>query len=111
MKMLAGAFAGGFLCLLIVACGGQGTDMGKICGEWESTSGKPDIRIVKDGKCYRLTVFARNGMTGERESEIYLIQQKNGAMFIDTGFHIDMVYDEGKDMLTFSTGGEYIRKR
>lgn len=110
MKMLAGAFAG-LLCLLIVACGRQRTDMGKICGEWKSISGRPDIRIAKDGECYRLTLFARMGLTGTMEPETYLIQQKDGAMFIDTGFHIDMVYDEGKDILTFSSGGDYVRKQ
>lgn len=109
MKMLAGAFAG-LVCLLIVACAGQGTEMSKVCGEWKSISGRPDIRIAKDGECYRLTLFARKGLTGKKEPETYLIQPKDGAMFIDTGFHIDMVYDERKDMLTFSSGGEYIRK-
>ena len=110
IKTLALAFSG-LLCLLVVACGGQRTDMSKICGEWKSVNGKPDIRIAEDGECYRLTLFAKTGLTGTMEPEIYLIQQKDGAMFIDTGSHIDMAYDEGKDMLIFSTGGEYIRKQ
>lgn len=109
-KTLTVALAG-ILCLLITACAGQRTEMGKVCGEWKSTNGKPDIRIAKDGKCYRLTLFARKGLTDKMEPEIYLIQEKDGAMFIDTGFHIDMVYDEEKDMLTFSTGGDYTRKQ
>jgi hypothetical protein len=49
-------------------------------------------------------------MTGNMEPEIYLIQEKDGAMFIDTGFHIDISYDAGKDIITFSTYGDYIRK-
>lgn len=108
-KTLAMAFAG-LLCILIVACTGQQTDMSKLCGEWESTSEKPDIRIEQDGKCYRLTVFASNGMTGKMEPEIYVIQEKEGVMFIDTGFHIDISYDAGRDIITFSTYGDYIRK-
>lgn len=108
-KTFAMAFAG-LLCLLIAACTGQQADMSKLCGEWKSISEKPDIRIAKDGKCYRLTLFARNGMTGKMEPEIYVIQEKDGAMFIDTGFHIDISYDAGKDVITFSTYGEYVRK-
>lgn len=100
----------GVLCLLAAACAGQQTDMSKLCGEWESSSEKPDIRIVQDGKCYRLVLFARNGMTGKMEPEIYLIQEKDGAIFIDTGLRIDISYDAGKDIITFSTYGEYIRK-
>ena len=109
MKALAVTFAGLF-CLFIVACSGQQTDMNKLCGEWKSISEKPDIRIVKDGKYYRLTLFARNGMTGNMEPEIYLIQETDGIMFIDTGFHIDITYHVERDMLTFSTNGEYVRK-
>lgn len=109
-KKIFTAIFGGLLCLLIAACAGQQTDMSKLCGEWESTGGKPDIRITKDGECYRLTLFARKGMTGKMEPETYLIQEKDGAIFIDTGFHVDMVYDKEKDMLTFSTNGSYIRK-
>lgn len=109
MKTLAITFAG-LLCLFIVACTGQQTDMNKLCGEWKSICEKPDIRIAKDGKYYRLTLFARNGMMGNMEPEIYLIQEKDGTMFIETGFHIDISYDAGKDIITFSTYGDYIRK-
>ena len=69
------------------------------------------IRIAKDGKCYKLTLFAKRGMTGRMVPETYVIQQKGGAMFIDTGFHIDMTYHRERDMLTFSTNGEYVRKQ
>lgn len=109
MKTFAVAFAG-LLCLLVAACVGQQTDISKLCGEWKSTSGKPDIRIAKDRNSYRLTLFARKGLTGKMEPETYLIQEKDGAMFIDTGFHIDISYDAGKDILTFSIGGDYIRQ-
>ena len=49
-------------------------------------------------------------MMGNMEPEIYLIQEKDGTMFIETGFHIDISYDAGKDIITFSTYGDYIRK-
>lgn len=101
----------GVICLLTEACTEPQTDMSRLCGEWKSAIGKPDIRIAKDGKCYKLTLFAKRGMTGRMMPETYVIQQKGGAMFIDTGFHIDMTYHQERDMLTFSTNGEYVRKQ
>lgn len=109
MKTLSVLIAG-VMCLLTEACTEPQTDMSQLCGEWKSTAGKPDIRIDRDGKNYRLTLFAKRGMTGRTAPESYLIRQKDGAMFIDTGFHIDMAYLKDKDVLSFSTNGDYIRK-
>ena len=58
-------------------------------------------------KNYRLTLFAKRGMTGRTAPESYLIRQKDGAMFIDTGFHIDMAYQKDKDVLSFQPTGLY----
>lgn len=100
----------GMIGLLAEACTEPKVDMDALCGGWKSTIGKPDIRIFKDGNCYKLTLYAKKGLTGRVKPETYLIQQSGGAMFIDTGFHIDMSYHREKDMITFSTNGDYIRK-
>ena len=49
MKTLSVLIAG-VMCLLTEACTEPQTDMSRLCGEWKSTTGKPDIRIDRDGK-------------------------------------------------------------
>lgn len=49
----------GVMCLLAEACTEPQTDMSRLCGEWKSAIGKPDIRIAKDGKCYKLTLLPK----------------------------------------------------
>lgn len=35
---------------------------------------------------------------------------ENGNMFMNTGFRIDVAYNEAADVLTFSPNGDYVRK-
>lgn len=64
-KKIFTAIFGGLLCLLIAACAGQQTDMSKLCGEWESTGGKPDIRIAKDGGVLQADAVRPKGNDGK----------------------------------------------
>jgi len=61
-----------------------------LCGNWESVEGKPDVLIYKEG-------------------ETYLLQEENGNLFMNTGFRIDVSYNEATDILTFSPNGDYVR--
>lgn len=61
-----------------------------LCGNWESVEGKPDVLIYKEG-------------------ETYLLQEENGNLFMNTGFRIDVAYNEATDVLTFSPNGDYVR--
>jgi len=61
-----------------------------LCGNWESVEGKPDVLIYK-------------------EPETYLLQEENGNLFMNTGFRIDVAYNEATDVLTFSPNGDYVR--
>ena len=36
--------------------------------------------------------------------------EENGNVFFNTGFRIDVAYNEATDVLTFSPNGDYVRK-
>ena len=80
-----------------------------LCGNWESVEGKPDVLIYKEGEAYKVTVFRRSGLRRKLKPETYLLQEKTGNLFMNTGFRIDVSYNEATDVLTFSPGGDYVR--
>lgn len=84
-------------------------DLGKLCGNWQSVNGKSDVLIYKEGEQYKLTLFKRSGVTRKVKPETYLIVQEGENLFINTGFRIDMAYNEATDVLTFSPNGDYTR--
>lgn len=84
-------------------------DRPALCGNWESVEGKPDVLIYKEGKAYKVTVFKRKGLGRELKPQTYLLQMENGNLFMNTGFRIDVSYNEETDVLTFSPNGDYIR--
>ena len=80
-----------------------------LCGNWESVEGKPDVLIYKEGEAYKVTVFKRSGIRRKLKPETYLFQEENGNLFMNTGFRIDVAYNEASDVLTFSPNGDYVR--
>ena len=80
-----------------------------LCGNWESVEGKPDVLIYKEGEAYKVTVFKRSGIHRKLKPETYLLQEENGNLFMNTGFRIDVAYNEASDVLTFSPNGDYVR--
>ena len=80
-----------------------------LCGNWESVEGKPDVLIYKEGEAYKVTVFKRSGIRRKLKPETYLLQEENGNLFMNTGFRIDVAYNEASDVLTFSPNGDYVR--
>ena len=76
-----------------------------LCGNWESVEGKPDVLIYKEGEAYKVTVFKRSGLRRKLKPETYLLQEENGNLFMNTGFRIDVSYNEAADILTFSPNG------
>ena len=82
----------------------------KICGNWESVEGKPDILVYKEGTLYKVTLFRRAGVRRRLKPETYLLnREENGNLYMNTGFRIDVAYNEETDVLTFSPNGDYIR--
>ncbi len=67
-----------------------------------SVEGKPDVLIYKEGEAYTVTVFKRSGLRRKLKPETYLLQEENGNLFMNTGFRIDVSYNEATDILTFS---------
>ena len=70
-----------------------------LCGNWESV----------EGEAYKVTVFKRSGLRRKLKPETYLLQEENGNLFMNTGFRIDVSYNEATDILTFSPNGDYVR--
>ena len=82
-----------------------------LCGNWESVEGKPDALIYKEDEAYKVTVFKRSGIRRRLKPETYLLQEENGNLFMNTGFRIDVAYNEATDVLTFSPNGDYVREK
>lgn len=110
--LLMGGYLIGMASLLLQGCAGvDGQSRDRLCGNWESVAGKPDILIYKEGDAYKVTVFKRSGLSRRMKPETYLLQEEeNGNLFINTGFRIDVAYNEAADVLTFSPNGDYVRK-
>lgn len=108
--LLLGRYFLGITTILLTACGDmKELDIGKICGNWVSTTGKPDVLIFKEGEVYKVTLFKKSGVTRKVKPETYLIVRENGNLFINTGFRIYIAYNEVTDVLTFSPNGDYTR--
>ena len=82
----------------------------KICGNGESAEAGPAILVYKEGEHYKVTLFRRSGVRRRLKPETYLLQrEENGNLYMNTGFRIDVAYNEETDVLTFSPNGDYIR--
>ena len=82
----------------------------KICGNWQSAETGPDILVYREGELYKVTLFRRAGVRRKLKPETYLLQQEaDGNLYMNTGFRIDVAYNEETDVLSFSPGGDYIR--
>lgn len=111
LRLLCGGLIG-LASLVMQACDmEQDKDVREsICGNWESVESKPDLLIYKEGNAYKVTVFKRSGISRKLKPETYLLQMEdNGNLFMNTGFRIDVAYNEETDILTFSPNGDYVR--
>ena len=99
----------GMAALVLQSCADGGTDRDRLCGSWTSVDGKPDVLVYKEGEAYKVTVFKRSGIRRRLKPETYLLQEENGNLFMNTGFRIDVAYNEATDVLTFSPNGDYVR--
>ena len=98
--------------VMLQACSEKEDTRTAMCGNWESVAGKPDMLIFKEGEAYKVTLFRRKGISRKLTPETYLLQQEdNGNLFINTGFRIDVAYNEATDVITFSPNGDYVRVR
>lgn len=80
-----------------------------LCGDWVSIGNKPNVSIFKEGTQFKITIYKKDRTTRTLKSETYLIVEENGNLFFNTGFRIDIGYNEASDVLTLSPNGEYKR--
>ena len=104
----------GLASLMLQACDTMMKEDGdireKICGNWQSVEGKPDILVYKEGALFKVTLFRRTGVRRRLKPQTYLLQREaDGNLYMNTGFRIDVAYNEETDVLTFSPNGDYIR--
>ena len=99
----------GLAVMVLQSCDVADNRRDQLCGNWESVEGKPDVLIYKEGEAYKVTVFKRSGLRRKLKPETYLLQEENGNLFMNTGFRIDVSYNEATDVLTFSPNGDYVR--
>ena len=67
----------------------------KICGNWQSAEAGPDVLVYKEGEHYKVTLFRRSGVRRRLKPETYLLQrEENGNLYMNTGFRIDVAYNE-----------------
>ena len=99
----------GLAVMMLQSCDVADNRRDMLCGNWESVEGKPDVLIYKEGEAYKVTVFRRSGLRRKLKPETYLLQEENGNLFMNTGFRIDVSYNEATDVLTFSPNGDYVR--
>ena len=104
----------GLASLMLQACDTMMKEDGdireKICGNWESAEGQPDVLVYKEGELFKVTLFRRTGVRRRLKPQTYLLQREaDGNLYMNTGFRIDVAYNEETDVLTFSPNGDYIR--
>lgn len=96
--------------LLLTACSEvKEMELDKLCGNWVSVGRKPDVLVFKEGEQYKVTVFGKSGISRKLKPETYLLVEESGNLFINTGYRIDIAYNEVTDVLTFSPNGDYTR--
>jgi len=100
------------LCAILLAlssCKETNADRLKaMCGHWESVKNRPSFTVFENADGYKVTMQRRT-RRGEMTSETYPIIEKDGYLFIETGFSILISYDKETDRILLSSGGEYVR--
>ena len=99
----------GLAVVMLQSCDMADNRRDQLCGNWTSMEGKPDVLIYKEGEAYKVTVFKRGGLSRRLKPETYLLREEEGNLFINTGYRIDIAYNEATDVLTFSPHGDYVR--
>ena len=108
--LLMSSYLIGVATIMLQACTDvKSTDRDKLCGNWESVEGKPDVLIYREGDAYKITVFSRTRMRRKMKPQTYLLQEEYGNLFIHTGFRVDVSYNAATDVITFSPNGDYVR--
>ena len=95
-------------CLSLAGCTGSGEkQLEKMRGEWAHVKGHPAFKLSETGGRY--TVTRKANVRGRMLETAYPVTERNGCLFIETGFRIQFTYDKKTDRITLMPGGEYKR--
>ena len=95
-------------CLSLAGCTGSGEkQLEKMRGEWAHVKGHPAFKLSETGGRY--TVTRKANVRGRVLETTYPVTERNGCLFIETGFGIQFTYDKKNDRITLLPGGEYRR--
>ena len=79
--------------MILQSCSESGTDRDKICGTWTSVEGRPDVLVYKEGECYKVTVFSQQRENPSEAADLPA-GGRNGNLFVNTGYRVDVSYNE-----------------
>ena len=99
----------GLAVMMLQSCDVVDNRRDMLCGELGERGGEARCAYLQGGRSYKVTVFRRSGLRRKLKPETYLLQEENDNLFMNTGFRIDVSYNEATDVLTFSPGGDYVR--
>lgn len=95
-------------CLLSAGCtDGKDKRLEQMRGEWVHVKGHPAFTLSEKGGTYSVT--RKSNIKGKELETTYQVTERDGNLFIETGFTILLTYDKGRDRITLSPGGEYKR--
>ncbi len=101
-----------FLCAVLLAlssCKETNADrLEAMCGHWKSVKFQQSFTVFESSDGYKVTLNRRT-RRGQMTSETYPIIEKDGYLFIETGFSILISYDRETDRILLSSGGEFVR--
>ena len=106
-----------FSCVLLLASCKDNPEkqLERMQGEWVHVKGRPAFTLSGKGGTYNVTrkanirVTRKANIRGKVLETSYLITEQGGKLFIETGFAILLTYDEERDRIILSPGGEYKR--
>ena len=93
---------------LLAGCEDSGSkELERMQGYWVHVKGHPAFTLSETGGRY--TVTRKANVRGRILETAYPVTERNGCLFIETGFRIQFTYDKKTDRITLMPGGEYKR--
>ncbi len=98
-----------FSCVLLLASCKDSPEkqLEQMRGEWVHVKGHPAFTLSEKGGTYSVT--RKSNVRGKILETTYQVAERDGNLFIETGFGILLTYDKEHDRITLSPGGEYKR--
>ena len=93
---------------LLAGCEDSGSkELERMQGYWVHVRGHPAFTLSETGGRY--TVTRKANVRGRILETAYPVTERNGCLFIETGFRMQFTYDKKTDRITLMPGGEYKR--